>query len=255
MLRYISFICALGFVFGCCLTVIFFILLLPADNFFWPSVYENRLNYLKDAILTDSYIYRSGLYMYQNSLLNVSRQYDREEVYLSKKAAMLCYSVEQEADDETHASLIITTWAQHCDKTIMFYTSSDLLKKLHPRFIHSDKISLVYVNSHNSTIGTLMNTLKVYIPNYNWFVYVPAKVFLLPDNLKYYLAASDVQPDHVAFLGKPYVGKLFGSWEVSDSSPIAMSMQAIKAALNLASSSCNGDNIQGMLSCVYAVVM
>lgn len=213
---------------------------MPASQF-WPSVYENRLFYLQ-ALESENFTYLSAVFLY-NSSLKHTLTYDTESRYLATKARILCYSIEQEADDETHASLILATWAEHCDRTIMFYTSPRLLDKLMPSTKSSERIDLVYVDPSNSTIGALLAVLQKHLTTYSWFIYVPSKVFLLPDNLKYHLAASTIDPQTVAFLGKPKIDRLFGTWRVSDTSPLAMSARAISVATS--TPSCNYDSIQG----------
>lgn len=234
----------LGFLFGCCITVIIALIFIPANEF-WPSTYENRLYYVEELTVKYKFIYRSAFSTFNKSASRVNRTFESEEDHLRLRAKMLCYSVEQEADDETHASLILATWAQHCDKTIMFYTSPRLLDKLHPLHLRTTPIELVYVDPSNSTIGTLVRELSKHTNTYKWFTYVPSKVFLIPNNLKYYLVASQIDPKNVTFSGKPLTGKLFGTWAVSDQSPLAMTAGAINLTAKINDPGCFSENIQG----------
>lgn len=241
---YIPVIGILGFIFGCCITVIIAIICLPS-NHYWPSVYEDRSHYLHDVVFNNNFTYRSALFLYQNSFSSTNKTYKTEEQYLTLKANMLCYSIERETDDEDHARMIISTWARHCDKFVMFYTSRSLLDKLKPQYLNSEQTRLIYVDSRNSTIGTLLRTLQLYIPEYHWFTYVPAKVFLIPNNLKYFLLATKMDHKRVAFLGKPDIGRLFATWQISEESPLAISSRAILTALKTDSTSCFQDDIEG----------
>ncbi|XP_067935333.1 uncharacterized protein [Watersipora subatra] len=235
-----SIITLLGFLFGCCITVIFALLVIPSEKT-WPSIYEDRLGYLQELVMTYNYTFRSGRYMYDSSAAD--RAYDTEEDYLTRRAKMLCYSIGAEADDATHISVIIRTWTQHCDLTLIFHDDLLSLQKSLPQELFANKIKLIYVNSGNSTIGVLLKTLNAYLREYSWFTYVPSRVFLLPNNLKYFLLSANADPHQAIFVGKPHVGKLFGYWEVSEESPLAISVQAVSVASNTASS-CFSDDIQ-----------
>jgi len=248
MLPRIPLISLLGFGFGCCLAVIIAILFIPANNF-WPSTNENRLVYLQDLIVKYHFSYLESLQMYKwhmnSQVRNIS--YETEIDYLRRRVRILCYCIEEEADDETHASLMVTTWGMHCDKTIMFYSSSNLISKIHPRYIRQGVLDLVYVDYTNSTMTTLLDILKSHVHSYEYFTYVPPYVFLIPDNLRYYLLSSKIDPDSIAFSGRPDFDKLFGSWSISESSPLAISRGAVVFALNSdnTKSFCHRESIQG----------
>lgn len=234
----------LGFLFGCCITVIITLLFIPAREF-WPSIYEDRLSYTRQLTLHDNFTFLPSLLRLNQTVQN--KTYITESDYLKKKAAILCYSIEQEADDEAHARLILDTWAQHCDKTIMFYTSPRFYEKLKPKYKESSTIQIVYIDPSNSTIQSLFGVLEKHMKSYQWFAYVPSKVFLMPDNLRYYLVSSKLDPRTVVFAGRPDISRLTGTWAVSLKSPLLMSVGAVSEAMNKRDSNCLSENIQGML--------
>lgn len=240
-----GFVCCMGFLFGCCLTVIITVLFLPAREF-WPSTYEDRQQYIKDITLKNNFSYHSELSRFNLAQVDSNNTYETEGDYLNQKARLLCYSIEQEADDETHAAIVVSTWARYCDRMIMFYTSPRFTNKIKSVYIEIAVIKLVYIDPSNSTIGTLIKELSKEADSYNWFVYVPPKVYLLPNNLKYYLVASKIDPKSVAFSGRPDIGLFFGDWSVSVRSPLAISTGAILYANKVhPANSCFKDNIQG----------
>lgn len=236
----------LGFIFGSCITIIITLLFIPAREF-WPSSYEDRVGYIREITRNHGFNFVPTLKRLNKTVPDES--FLTEGDYLKERAAILCYSIEQEADNEKHAQMILDTWGKHCNHMIMFHTNVRFMETLHPKYKppHSKSVELVYIGSSNSTIRSLFSTLHKHLDKYHWFTYVPPKVYLMPDNLRYFLVSSRLNPKDVTFSGRPDISKLTGTWAVSMKSPLTMSKGAIAAAMDTNDESCLNDYIQGEL--------
>lgn len=245
----------LGFVFGSCITIIITLIFIPASEF-WPSSYEDRVVYTREIMLNYNFSFLPTL-LRLNKTATTNKTFVIEEEYLRQRASILCYSIEEEMDDLKHARLILDTWSAHCDHMIMFYTNYRFMETLHPKYKppHKSTVELVYLSSHNSTIKSLFSVLQKHLQTYQWFTYVPPKVFLIPNNLRYFLVSSKLNSKEITFSGKPDISRLTGTWAVSMKSPLTMSNGAITKAMNKNDASCLNDYIQGKFVLVILVMI
>jgi len=170
-----------GFFCGILLFLFIEIAILPRVVHYWPAVTEKRCEY-EGRIFSQNFSYRSLLEQYRSGA-----HYLNEHEFLLSQTAILCYLSDQEVEDAMHLRYILTTWAELCDKTILFYQSSSLLTELKKQLRRkelADNIIGVYVTGRNNTMLSAINLFRRYRRRYQWVVYVPGYVFLIPDNLR-----------------------------------------------------------------------
>lgn len=232
-----------GCIIGVCIAALLKIMLIPASRNSWPSYVESRYWYLR--ALTKSkepnYSYKSEKHLYLSG-----SNFEDEADFLSAHVRLLCYAVDVDSENTEQMNFILLSWARHCERTLLFYSNhadEDRIKK----DVNFEKtVELVYYDSDkNATMTHLLNFLKPLISQFDWFVYVPADVYLIPSNLRYFIKATEKNHREMEFLGRPNIAKLSGLWSLSDDSPLVISRKAILQASSKPHSNCLRDSMNG----------
>lgn len=236
-----------GCILGVFITMTLKFICMPSSHNHWPSYVENPQYYMENMWKDAGYTYRNGKDLYNLSLHG--KKFEDEATFLRSHVQLLCYSVDIEMDDIKHIIVILQTWARYCDSMLLFYSNPEVIAQLNKSGTNLvDSVKLVfYVTGKNDTIKSLLEYTKPMLSGFDWVVYVPANVYLIPGNLRYYIQATAELNDHqrLTFLGKPHVAKLTGTWSLSDESPLVISRAAIVHAFKHLDSNCFHDNLSG----------
>jgi len=166
-----------GFFGGMLISGLLKALLLPT-TFINPSSTEQRRAYLTD-LQTTGFRFRSLLNQYQS---DVNEDVSEQE-YLQTHSLIACFFSDADTSNANNIKYIIKSWAQRCDRTFMIYTQPQLLKDLEKVLTSSHNVVPVYVDSHNNTMRAFLEFVSQSI-QFQWIIYVPKQVFLIPDNLR-----------------------------------------------------------------------
>lgn len=215
----------LGFVVGCLLSLTLKYFVLPHIGKPWPSLYEDLTGYYSKLTTAEGYGYVSG----RDRFFKHDSEGLDEEWFINRRVKILCFSVDMDVSKPEHVLYIIKSWAQYCDKTYIFVSHAKVFELIRMKNIKpASTIELIRIDSSNSTFPTAINRFISEKDTYSWVVYVPSYVFLIAQNLKYFLIACNADPQLTVFIGKPYVSSLSGQWSLSDRSPLVISLGALK---------------------------
>lgn len=235
-----------GCVIGVFIATILKVMLIPATRDYWPSYMENRNLYMQALLKDANYSYRSEKDLYR--LSQSAEDFRDEAEYLSLHVRLLCYSVDIDSENAEHMNLILRTWAKYCEKTVMFYNNHNTEEEIKKDIKVGGNVELVYYElGKNHTMSAFLDFVKPIVSQFDWFVYVPADVYLIPDNLRYYIKATESGHRTVEFLGRPDIAKLSGLWSLSDDSPLVVSRGAILQASRNLDSNCLYDSLSGKI--------
>lgn len=231
----------LGFATGCLMSVTLKYLVLPHVNRTWPSLHEDLIGYYGKLTKMENYDFVPGKHL----LLNNSTDILGEEWFINRQVKIICFSVGMDISNPEHVVYIITSWARYCDKTYIFVAQRKVFELIRQKNIKpASNIQLLYIDSTNSTFRTAVNTFVKGQEAYSWVVYVPSYVFLIAENLKYFLISCNADPQVTVFIGKPHVARLTGQWSLSDRSPLIISQGALKR-ITADTKSCQGYRLDG----------